>query len=259
MNKLTAVDQHFITSRIPKDVVELLKSRRVFLAGGFIRACIAGETPADIDLLGADERQLEAIALELATNRNGRVHQTDNALTVLAPPRTPVQFITRWLYDDPKKLVEQFDFTIVQAVIWWVPGDSETVTGEWRSLCADSFYSDLAARRLVYTAPHRHEDAGGSIMRVLKYLGRGYNIQAPALAGVVARLLTGIRIDDGMVVHQDDAARLDEQKTMLIILSLLLEVDPLSIIDGIEPVMFNDESSSAATSIEIVQEGKIDG
>ena len=48
--------------------------------------------------------------------------------------------------------------------------------GEYVGLCNIRFYPDLAARRLVYTSPLRNEDAGGSILRVLKFYQRGYRI-----------------------------------------------------------------------------------
>ena len=79
-----------------------------------------------------------------------------------------MQFIHRWKYDEPTKLLEELDFTVCQAAVWWA-NDS------WQSLCSTSFYPDLAARRLVYTFPQREEESGGSMMRVRKFLGRPVN------------------------------------------------------------------------------------
>jgi len=133
----------------------------------------------------------------------------------------PVQFITRWLYTDPIQLLGEFDFTVAQAVVWHRDG-------KWHSLVGDDFYADLAARRLVYTSPHRAEDAGGSILRVRKFLTAGYTIQAGSLAGVIARLCQGVDQIRNLGIDEDYLKRL--------LTALLREVDPLTVVDGIDLV-----------------------
>jgi hypothetical protein len=230
MNELSKVDLHHVLSRTPRDVRDLLKANKLFLAGGFIRAIIAGEKPSDIDLLGPDKIALEMYAVNLASARSGRVHKTDNALTVL-----------RWIYDDAETLISQFDFTIVQAVIWYelvgdVPAPGEKWKGEWKSICSDGFYPDLAARRLVYINPVRAEDAGGSMLRVIKYIKRGYNIQVPSLAAVTARFVAGLKISNDSILIIDGVERINEKWSAPILMGLLREVDPLAFVDGIEMV-----------------------
>ena len=241
MKELSKVDLHHVLSRTPRDVRDLLKANKLFLAGGFIRAIIAGEKPSDIDLLGPDKTALEMYAVNLASARSGRVHKTDNALTVLSSPKLPIQFITRWIYDDVETLIRQFDFTIVQAAIWYglveePPAPGEKWQGEWKSICSDGFYPDLAARRLVYTNPVRHEDAGGSMLRVIKYIKRGYNIQVPSLAGVVARFIAGLKISNDSISIIDSVEHINETWAAPILMALLREVDPLAFVDGIEMV-----------------------
>ena len=53
MSHLIDADLHFVMSRLPHDVRSMVKENGLFLAGGFIRATIAGEKPSDIDLFGA--------------------------------------------------------------------------------------------------------------------------------------------------------------------------------------------------------------
>lgn len=229
MVELLVDDLHFVVSRLPKDVATLLKSERVYVAGGFIRATIAGERVADIDVLGSDKGRLDYLAKTLAVERRGRVYETDNAFTVLSPPRIPVQFIHRWLFDNPKELVASFDFTIAQAVVWWEPdigGDSEK--GVWASLVSDRYYQDLAARRLVYLSPIRKEDAGGSLLRVRKFLKAGYSIQPRSLAKVVARLVMGI---DWSKLPKGES---QEESISFVLTGLLREVDPLVVVDGVD-------------------------
>lgn len=213
--------QRIVTS-LPKDVVKLLKKAngKIFLAGGFIRAKVAGEAPNDIDLWGADKDTLSSEATLLAAQRGVRCMSTRNAHTILAHGRAPVQFIERWLFDDPVFCAESFDFTIASAAIWYEGG-------EWRSYCHDRFYRDLASKSLVYMNPVRNEDAGGSFMRLQKFISKGYHISPGNLAKVTARLLQGIKYGSSFYER-------DEDWQARVLLSLFREVDPLSIVDGIE-------------------------
>lgn len=222
-------DLNYVVNRLPTDVRKLLKTGQVYLAGGFIRSCIANEPTNDIDLWGRDAEQLKVTAQLFAGERKVRCMMTDNACTILTPGRTPVQFITRWTYHDPVKLAESFDFSIASAVIWY------DLSGGWRSWCHDAFYADLAAKRLRYLFPARNEDAGGSMLRMTKFLGRGYRIAPESLAGLVARMNQGIRHDDFLQKDEGHQAR--------VYAGLLREVDPLNIVDGCE-VLGTDEKGS---------------
>jgi len=219
MNQLTPPDLNFVLSRCPKDIVNLLKNNplKLFLAGGFIRSAIAGEKVSDIDLFGDTADNVLKIAKDLAFSRKGRYFQTRNAITVLASPRFPVQFITRWLFTDPVRLVESFDFTVCQAVIW-----SDGV--KFHSCISDLFYSDLAARRINYTSPNRIEDVGGSMLRCIKFVKRGYTVQSPSIAGMIARI----------TISLNGAEKMDEARMKFVITGLLREVDPLTVVDGVD-------------------------
>ncbi|MBY5942350.1 hypothetical protein KUW00_15830 [Halomonas sp. DP5N14-9] len=233
MSKLIEQDLHRVMLRLPKDVIELMKRHGLMLGGGFIREIVAGLPPNDIDLLGPTVDRLKLAATELYHSRNkqARVLETNNAITHVAPPRTTVQFITRWNFDDPAMLMKSFDFTVCQAVVYWVPCEGSDAGGYWASLVSDRFYADLASRRLTYTSPNRHEDAGGSMLRMRKFLGRGYHIDADSLAGIMARMT--VKMTD----HSNfDSIRNDEEGQAQVLRGLLREVDPLLVIDGIEPV-----------------------
>lgn len=214
IGRLTDVDRDLVVSRIPKRVRKMLKSSQTYVAGGFIRSTIAGERVSDIDVFGPSKETLETQAGLLAHDIKGKLHVTANALTVLAHSRTTAQFITRWVFDNPEDLIKSFDFTVCQAVVWWQDK-------EWVSRCSTDFYPDLASRRLVYTHPIRNEDAGGSMLRMRKFLKRGYNIRVDSMAGVIARLVNKLR-DDVMG---------DEETCSTVIAGLLREVDPLINID----------------------------
>jgi hypothetical protein len=219
MGELTPQDTHFIVSRLPKDIVALVKTHGLIVAGGFIRETISQGKISDIDIFGADADKLKLASLELTTGRKGQMFETGNAITVLSPPRFPVQFIKRWLFPDAASCVASFDFTVCQAAIWFKDE-------KWHSATGEHFYPDLAAKRLVYTYPQRDEEAGGSMLRMRKFIQRGYSIQAGSMAGVISRLVRAIQTDK---INMSD-----EREVAKILTGLLLEVDPNTVVDGVD-------------------------
>jgi len=79
----------------------------------------------------------------------------------------------------------------------------------------------------IDTDPQRQEAAGGSLLRALKFIKRGYVIQAPSIAGVTARLLMAVRASEKSDGEQ-------ELWMTQVLTGLLREVDPLRIVDGVD-------------------------
>jgi hypothetical protein len=232
VSSLIHEDLHLVLSRLPKDVASLLRDTpSLMLAGGFIRSTITGEPVSDIDLFGPSKEMLQSTAMAFALARKGRFHETQNAFTVLTAGRHAVQFIHRWTYTEPAAVLPDFDFSIAQAVVWWLPGD---IKGEWCSAIADSYYADLASKRLRYLAPKRAEDAGGSLLRARKFIKRGYHIEAHSLAKVIARATMGVR---------QIANAIGEDEFGSLLTAVLREVDPLTVVDGLDLV---DEHQTTA-------------
>lgn len=217
MQELLKKDLHWILRRTPGKVIKALKSYpgRVFLAGGFIRACVSGEEVSDIDLFVPSKMEADLLS-QILLVKETKVFTSDNAITLKYPDNTPpIQIIHRWTYEKPEELIESFDFTIAKSVVWF---DGEN----WQSLIHDTFYADLAAKRLTYTSPQRNEDAGGSMLRVLKFYQKGYRIPLDSLGAVMARLVMGIKL------YAVPPVPLDAREAFLskVLTGLLIEVDP---------------------------------
>mgnify|MGYP006921308921 CR=1 FL=1 len=245
-------DLHYVLARVPKDVRELVRNRGLAIAGGFVRAIIAGEKPSDIDVWGPSKDALRAAAMELAATRGVRMHETHNAWTIVVGGRMAVQFVHRWCFagdefsaflngTNLEALLDSFDFTVAQAGIHAPDGRN------WLGLVGERFYPDLASRRLYYVAPHRHEDAGGSLLRVRKFLQKGYHIEIDSLARVAARLVMGVR--------PDARASSDEDWVGKVMMGLLREVDPLMVVDGVEVA----EDPDAAPMPDVSNDAALDG
>jgi hypothetical protein len=227
--RLTDIDRDTVISRLPKALRAMMKVAPLYVGGGFIRSTIAGEKASDIDVFGPSKEVLQIHATALAQETKARIHKTDNAWTLFGRGK-PVQFIYRWVFDGPIGVIDSFDFTVCQAVVWWNPVGGPTGEGAWDSSAEEAFYPDLAARRLVYTYPVRIEEAGGSLLRVRKFLKRGYNIRIDSLAGVVARLHSSIDDFGAEILSYNEGVE-REQAVAKVITGLLREVDPLIDID----------------------------
>lgn len=224
MRELSKRDLHWTLRMAPRRVVELMRAnRQCVMAGGFIRACVSGEAAQDVDLFAPDEERAGLYATILA-RQDGRVFKSPNAYTIRLPDaRVPIQVIHRWAFSSPEECVESFDFTVAKSAVWCA-GDRDGATHRtrWKSVCHDDFYADLAAKRLVYTSPVRNEDAGGSMLRVLKFYQRGYKIPLDSLAAVTARMVMGVKEEALTGLHSDR-----EVAMAMALTGLLHEVDPL--------------------------------
>lgn len=188
---------------LPRPLVREMEAGTVFVGGGYVTNTVNGDKVNDIDVFvgSADS----AVTLVEKLKGEHRVVKTDNAITILSP--MPIQVIHRWVFNDIENVAASFDFTICCAAIGFKDGKRV-------SYCCDSFYQDLAARRLSYRHPVRNEDAGGSMLRLLKYVRRGYHPPLDSVAGVIARLTKGV-ITSGL-----------EAEVTATITRLLVEVDP---------------------------------
>jgi hypothetical protein len=216
MRTLEHFDLQWALRKTPTRILKFLKEYGPYavVAGGFIRACVANEPPNDMDIFSNSSITAKLFAELLSDMSDDHTfHTTENAYTINRGPKFPIQIIHRWTYENVEDLVSSFDFTIAKAAFYWNKN-----TGNWSSICDDRFYSDLAAKRLCYTSPQRNEDAGGSILRVLKFYQRGFRIPLDSLGAVIARLDSG-------VIHKDNQ-RPRESEYARIVTGLLREVDP---------------------------------
>lgn len=241
LTQLSPHDLQWALKLLPKEVLEVLQlfPGHVFVAGGFIRASISNEKINDIDIFVDSKETAENVANFFMSRRFGyrspqdfRRIDTDNAFTILGVTKIPLQVIHRWTFTTPAECIASFDFTVAASAIYWVPDltkADELATkpaGKWTSLTDPNFYADLAAKRLVYRAPDREEEPGGSMLRVLKFYQKGYRIPLTSLALIMARCVAGVDID-----KLESSLRLGTGQTWQNLISqdiagLLREVDP---------------------------------
>lgn len=183
-------DLNWAVKRLPSDLVYQLKHvpGNFVIAGGYLRSIIRNEVVNDIDIFTDKKESAELLANKLSEKTKQYV--TDNAISLTVQGKS-VQIIHRWLFNSPEEIINHFDFTVVQAAIFLYdksgkelhPDDNRF---EWQGLVGDTFYQDLAAKRLVYTNPADAEP-GSSLLRLLKYKGKGYNPTLTSLAQIVAK------------------------------------------------------------------------
>ncbi len=217
MRKLEYADLSWALRLCPTPLLKLLQQfpNEIFVAGGYIRSVISNEKVNDIDVFTPTAEKAMAYALMLVNGNHENIYKTDNAITVKGL-RYPIQFVHRWSFNTAEDCVNSFDFSICRAGFFWNKKDGED--GKWESLCEDNYYSDLAGKRLVYMNPIRNEDAGGSMLRVLKYYQNGFRIPLDSLGSVITRLVMALKEDKVDMSSHAEVSR--------VITALLREVDP---------------------------------
>lgn len=210
--KLDIQDLKFALQRMPLNLKTIMQKEEwkgnIFIGGGYLRSIITTEKINDIDVFVKSEKDAELLAYKLCDNKKDII-KTENAYTIKG--KIVIQVIHRWVFNKPEDVSNSFDFTVCCAVIFFSDKNFD-------SYCDDRFYIDLAAKRLVYRSPIRNEDAGGSMLRVLKYYQKGYRIPLNSLGSVIARIVKDIDF------KKVDAK--NEFQVGKIITGLLREVDP---------------------------------
>ncbi len=217
--KLSPYDIYWCRLRLPKALYELMKTQgpKLVVAGGFVRSCVSGEKVSDVDCFAQSKEEAALMALELAGKDKGRIYETDNAYTIRGF-KPAVQIIHRWTFPSPVELIQSFDFTIARAAFWY---ENERM----ESICDDDFYPDLAGKRIVYRAPIRDEEPGGTLLRVLKFYQRGYRIPLDSMGLVIGRLLSGVE-DINFEKRKTMNKTAWEKQMGKLLAGLLREVDP---------------------------------
>jgi len=186
------------------------------VAGGLLRAVVAKEEVRDVDVFAAS-KELALGAAERLDQGRGRLLRGKSAVTVVASStyKYPVQLVHRWSFASPAELVESFDFSVCQAVLWY------DGLGTARGIAGSRFYEDVHYKRLAYSSPVRDEEAGASFLRVLKYYQKGYKISFGSLGKVAARLFAAT----GPTSEDAEARRQREAALAVVLTRLLLEAD----------------------------------
>lgn len=176
---------------LPVRDVLIAYSGKVCVAGGFIRAILNGEKVNDIDLFVGSEELANRIA-ETLRIAGTTPYRTEKAITLRGYPIVP-QVVYKWAFSHPSRVIELFDFTIAQAVIWFE-------NDQWKSACHVDYHHNLREKQLVFTAPEKN-DSMGTFLRMMKFYRLGYSIDNDSLGEVVAELCKssgGIILNDGI-------------------------------------------------------------
>lgn len=193
MRRLEASDTHRTVAGLPSALGRTMRDSEtpVMVAGGYVRATIAGERAKDVDVFVPNEKAADDLLSRMAPGADP--HVTEFARSVLVGGRL-VQVIHRWDLSTPIDVMDQFDFTVCQAVV-------HHAGGEWRGVCSDLFYEDLASRRIRYTREPDDErpaiEAGGTLLRLVRYVARGYRASPETVAAVAYEAVRAVRDEGG--------------------------------------------------------------
>lgn len=200
--ELTAQEIERVMARLPLEVARLLMNANggLVLAGGCIRDVLDNKEPKDIDLFACNKISAEYAHTHLRKRAFKESVVTKNAFTVFgATPLDPcMQIIFSQPFQAPYEVMETFDFEVCKASIWY----DAIQTYNWASRISPRFREDLRDHRLTY-CPKKPIDGGDSLLRVLKFYSRGYEINYLSLAQIMLSTIEGAGL--GVDAHPDDA------------------------------------------------------
>jgi len=180
---MNEIDANKLFDSLPMVVkTTLLKFQgKVFVGGGCLRDNILGEDIKDIDIFSTYGIQEEV--KEYLKSKAYSYFTSNNATSFYIKGESIIQLITKWTYQNAKEMIEDFDFTINQIGLYVLENKPYVVY-------LDEFLEDIKTKRLTYTRPIRNEHCAGSLLRMVKFLGRGYTIDKESLSALIGRLVS---------------------------------------------------------------------
>lgn len=187
------IDIKQVIYSLPEAIVILMRKYAGIsvLAGGYIRATVANEEVNDIDIFVPTNEIGERFASELY---NKTYYMDANHIQVYVDG-IEVQIIWRYPYKKVNEILEQFDYTVAKAAIWFDEGIDKEVP-DFKGICHQRFYKDLARKLLVYDC-NREVERVQSIPRLLKYTKYGYSIEPSSLSAVIAKTCLSLDLTNG--------------------------------------------------------------
>lgn len=196
MNRLKQEDIDKVVGMLPHRLsMSMQKTCGVFVAGGFIRDTVDGVEPRDLDVFTSENSA--HIIDDLLGYANSSSETSVSHSMAFSDGFSPVQFVKSFHFDTFFDAIDWFDFTVVQAVVYFE-------NGEWNGRCSDRFYRDINKKRLMYQGS---QSAAGSLKRMVKFLTRGYDIDEFELAQLIAAFNRGMDSEyDGVLINGDKLA-----------------------------------------------------
>jgi hypothetical protein len=182
-----------VVAAMPSALRHTLMYTNACVAGGYVRDIISGREPKDIDVFVENGQTAKDVQDRLEWDlESARTKENKNSVTVDSydPLVTmpPIQIVNRWYVWPPEELVETFDWGICQAAVYY---DGR----EWQGVCTQAFIDDLTNETATYMAPDRDEDAGASVLRMVKLARKGYTISEESISGCVGRMFNVMLAD----------------------------------------------------------------
>jgi len=176
-----------IVDALPDDVRDVLvrSNGALCVAGGFCRDVLTGAEPKDIDIFSKTPQDMKLAIADFDWTEDYTAKRTANSESFVRDngEGPDVQFITRVYLRDHYNALLTFDFSICQVGVWF---DQEN---GWIGQASEAFLEDLPQFRMRYTAPERDEDPGASLLRMVKFVARGWKISEADIAAVVGRFV----------------------------------------------------------------------
>lgn len=171
---------------IPDDLCHALMAAgpRAAVAGGFLRTVgsqifhshrgCPEEAPKDIDVFVGSPGWIGAFSEPLLKGTDWVRY--DRSCTIRR--EIPIKVIGEWTFEHPAELIDKFDFSVIQAAMWW-NGSA------WDGIATSSWHHDISCREACYFkgAPN----PAGTLTRIARFAELGYTIPDWSIASIAVR------------------------------------------------------------------------
>lgn len=194
---LDDLDIKRVVKSLPEKVRTMMRMHpgKVVVAGGFIRAIVSADTPHDIDIFIDKESNANDWTTEVDLSFKSMDMHLLVTNTKDANAKNELQIIWRYKYTEPYQIIDQFDFTVVKAAIWFDEGDKDHKPN-FVGICHERFYRDLARKLLVYICD-KDAERPQSLQRLLKYAHYGYVMEPKSLAEMFVKICLSLKLEGG--------------------------------------------------------------
>lgn len=158
--------------------------KEMVLAGGYIRDTLLGVTPKDVDIFGTKATCQDVATALTPGDIDTPMVIRKNSLTLEIGTRT-YQFIHKFKFSGPEQLLDQFDYSIARAGIWY-----DRSGKKWTGTCWNSWEEDALAKRLLFLDKTPELE---SIVRLLSFTRRGYSVDSLSLSRILTSALASIK------------------------------------------------------------------
>lgn len=187
--------------------LKIIKSRSVYICGGFVRDVLSKREPSDMDVYFREGEDFKYAISNLSACKFDRFSKSNRAVTYVFGNRV-IQLIDPKYYvgTDVESIINHFDFTMCKAGIYYGISNRKL-----HMVCHKDFFKHLVSKELIYCG---NQYPVNSMIRAFKFTERGYHLPHIQFISILRDITSYDMTDPGIwnthVSFSDSGGRIKE-------------------------------------------------